>query len=61
MLYRLNGRDDTHERELPLAGYRRSSPVRIGNGARAQLQLDVYGEVLAAAALLADFSGGLDR
>jgi GH15 family glucan-1,4-alpha-glucosidase len=61
VLYRLNGRDDTHERELPLAGYRRSSPVRVGNGARAQLQLDVYGEVLAAAALLAAFSGGLDR
>jgi GH15 family glucan-1,4-alpha-glucosidase len=61
VLYRLNGRDDTDERELPLAGYRRSSPVRVGNGARAQLQLDVYGEVLAAAALLADFSGGLDR
>jgi GH15 family glucan-1,4-alpha-glucosidase len=61
VLYRLNGRDDTDERELPLAGYRGSSPVRIGNGARAQLQLDVYGEVLAAAALLADFSGGLDH
>jgi GH15 family glucan-1,4-alpha-glucosidase len=61
VLYRLNGRDDTHERELPLAGYRRSSPVRVGNGARGQLQLDVYGEVLAAAALLAAFSGGLDR
>jgi GH15 family glucan-1,4-alpha-glucosidase len=61
VLYRLNGRDDTDERVLPLIGYRRSSPVRIGNGARAQLQLDVYGEVLAAAALLADFSGGLDR
>jgi GH15 family glucan-1,4-alpha-glucosidase len=61
VLYRLNGRDDTHERELPLAGYRRSSPVRVGNGARAQLQLDVYGEVLAAAALLAAFFGRLDR
>jgi GH15 family glucan-1,4-alpha-glucosidase len=61
VLYRLNGRDDIGERELPLAGYRRSSPVRIGNGARAQLQLDVYGEVLSAAALLAAFSGGLDR
>jgi GH15 family glucan-1,4-alpha-glucosidase len=61
VLYRLNGRDDTAERELPLRGYRRSSPVRVGNGARSQLQLDVFGEVLAAAALLADFSGGLDR
>jgi GH15 family glucan-1,4-alpha-glucosidase len=61
VLYRLNGREDTDERELPLDGYRRSAPVRVGNGARAQLQLDVYGEVLAAAAVLADFSGGLDR
>jgi len=61
VLYRLNGRDDTDERELLLDGYRRSAPVRVGNGARAQLQLDVYGEVLAAAAVLADFSGGLDR
>jgi GH15 family glucan-1,4-alpha-glucosidase len=61
VLYRLNGRADTEERELALAGYRRSSPVRIGNGAGAQLQLDVYGEVLAAAALYAGFAGGLDR
>jgi GH15 family glucan-1,4-alpha-glucosidase len=61
VLYRLNGRADAHERELSLAGYRRSSPVRIGNGAAAQLQLDVYGEVLTAAALFADFAGGLDR
>jgi len=61
VLYRLDGRDDTDERELLLSGYRGSSPVRIGNGARAQLQLDVYGEVLAAAAVLAEFSGGLDR
>jgi len=61
VLYRLDGRDDTDEEELPLSGYRRSSPVRIGNGARAQLQLDVYGEVLAAAAVLTDSSGVLDR
>jgi GH15 family glucan-1,4-alpha-glucosidase len=61
VLYRLNGRADAAERELPLAGYRQSTPVRIGNGAAAQLQLDVYGEVLSAAALFADFAGGLDR
>jgi GH15 family glucan-1,4-alpha-glucosidase len=61
VLYRLNGRADAHERELPLTGYRGSAPVRAGNGAAAQLQLDVYGEVMVAAALLADFDGGLDR
>ncbi len=61
VLYRLNGRAETHESELALAGYRDSRPVRIGNGASGQLQLDVYGEVLAAAALFADAAGGLDR
>jgi GH15 family glucan-1,4-alpha-glucosidase len=61
VLYRLNGRADAEEQELPLAGYRRSVPVRVGNGAAEQLQLDVYGEVLAAAALYAHSAGGLDR
>jgi GH15 family glucan-1,4-alpha-glucosidase len=61
VLYRLNGRAEADETELALAGYRGSRPVRIGNGASAQLQLDVYGEVLSAAALFADAAGGLDR
>ncbi|HET9286538.1 MAG TPA: glycoside hydrolase family 15 protein [Gaiella sp.] len=61
VLYRLNGRVEADERELPLAGYHDSTPVRVGNGAAEQLQLDVYGEMLAAAALYARFAGGLDR
>lgn len=61
VLYRLNGRADAEESELALGGYRNSAPVRVGNGAAAQLQLDVYGEVLSAAALYARFAHGLDR
>jgi GH15 family glucan-1,4-alpha-glucosidase len=61
VLYRLNGRAKAEEREVALAGYRDSRPVRIGNGAADQLQLDVYGEVLSAAAIFARFAGGLDR
>lgn len=49
-MYRINGSPDLPERELPhLDGYAGSRPVRIGNGAAAQRQIDVYGEVLAAA------------
>ena len=61
VLYRLNGRDEAAERSVALAGYRGSTPVRIGNAAAGQTQLDVYGEVLDAAAELARFAGTLDR
>jgi GH15 family glucan-1,4-alpha-glucosidase len=61
VLYRLDGRVEATERELPLAGYRGSSPARIGNAAATQLQMDVYGELFAAAAVFARFAGGLDR
>jgi GH15 family glucan-1,4-alpha-glucosidase len=61
VLYRLDGRADAKEESLPLAGYRNSRPVRIGNDAAGQTQLDVYGEVFDAAATFAGHSGGLDR
>jgi GH15 family glucan-1,4-alpha-glucosidase len=47
ILYNLDGKSGGSEEELRhLEGYRRSQPVRIGNGAAEQLQLDVYGELL---------------
>jgi GH15 family glucan-1,4-alpha-glucosidase len=50
ILYGLHGEADLDEEELPnLIGYRRSAPVRIGNGAADQLQLDIYGELISAA------------
>ncbi len=47
VMYGIDGRVDLPEQELPdLEGYRRSAPVRIGNGAARQLQLDIYGELM---------------
>jgi GH15 family glucan-1,4-alpha-glucosidase len=47
VMYGIDGRTELPERELPhLAGYRGSRPVRIGNAAAGQLQLDIYGELM---------------
>ncbi|MFF7098287.1 glycoside hydrolase family 15 protein [Streptomyces rubradiris] len=47
IMYGLAGKRDLAEQELWwLPGYEKSSPVRTGNAAAGQLQLDVYGEVL---------------
>jgi GH15 family glucan-1,4-alpha-glucosidase len=47
LMYGIDGRHDLTEHELPhLDGYRGSRPVRIGNGAFNQLQLDIYGELM---------------
>ena len=48
-IYGVRGERRLDEHEIPwLSGYEDSKPVRIGNGASNQFQLDVYGEVLAA-------------
>jgi GH15 family glucan-1,4-alpha-glucosidase len=60
VLYRLNGDAHAPERVVPLAGYRGSVPVRIGNRAVDQLQLDVYGDVLQTAWLYRCARGNLD-
>jgi alpha,alpha-trehalase len=47
IMYGVGGEHDLSERELPdLRGWRDSRPVRVGNGAWRQTQLDVYGELL---------------
>jgi len=47
IMYGIDGSEDLPEEELShLEGYMGSAPVRIGNGAANQLQLDVYGELM---------------
>jgi GH15 family glucan-1,4-alpha-glucosidase len=62
VLYDLYGRRPPPERELAhFSGHGGARPVRIGNAARDQLQLDVYGEVVDAAAQLVRRSKHIDR
>jgi GH15 family glucan-1,4-alpha-glucosidase len=47
LVYAIDGTTDLAEQELShLAGYRGSRPVRVGNAAHQQLQLDIYGELM---------------
>jgi GH15 family glucan-1,4-alpha-glucosidase len=49
IMYAVDGERRLSEEQIPwLAGYENSKPVRIGNAASNQFQLDVYGEILAA-------------
>jgi len=62
VFYDVYGRFRTGEEVLPhLGGYAGSRPVRVGNAAATQLQLDSYGEAIDAMAQLARRSRRLDR
>ena len=55
IMFGVGGERDLSERTLPhLSGWRNSRPVRVGNGAWDQRQIDVYGELLNAAYRLSD-------
>ena len=58
-MYRIHDSSDFIEETLDhLSGYQDSRPVRIGNAAQAQLQLDIYGELMDAVYLGAKYAGG---
>ena len=61
IMYGLGGERRLPEHELlHLAGYGNSRPVRIGNGAAGQYQLDIYGELLDSAHLFRRMGGDVD-
>lgn len=55
VLYSILGKPASGDMEVDVSGYRSSSPVRVGNGATDQHQLDVYGWVVDAAWLFEEF------
>jgi GH15 family glucan-1,4-alpha-glucosidase len=62
VLYDVFGEAHLPESELPhLSGYANSRPVRVGNDAHGQLQLDVYGEVIDAVTCFVARGGRIDR
>src|SRR3954471_20445483 len=62
IVFGVGGEHDLTERTLPhLEGWRDSRPVRVGNGAWNQQQVDVYGELLGAAYQLRDYLDGIDE
>lgn len=60
VLYRLNGGERAPESTLDLAGYRGSTPVRVGNDAAGQEQLDIYGDLMQTAWIYSVAAGGVD-
>ncbi len=62
IMFGIGGERDLSERELPhLSGWRDSGPVRVGNDAWDQHQLDVYGALLDAAFTLREQLGEMDK
>jgi GH15 family glucan-1,4-alpha-glucosidase len=61
IMFGIAGEHDLSERELShLSGWRKSRPVRIGNGAWNQRQIDVYGELLGTVYVLRDRLKSID-
>jgi GH15 family glucan-1,4-alpha-glucosidase len=61
IMYGLRGEEELPEEELDhFDGYKGSRPVRIGNQASKQRQLDIYGELMDAALKLSDYVGKID-
>ncbi len=62
IMYRNDGGTEIEEVELDhLAGYKDSKPVRIGNAASKQLQLDIYGEIMDAVYLSNKYSVAVSK
>jgi GH15 family glucan-1,4-alpha-glucosidase len=62
LMYAMDGREELTETELPyLRGYCDSVPVRVGNAALGQLQLDIYGELMDALYLSDKYSEQISR
>ena len=61
ILYDVYGNAPLREQATSAAGYRGSRPVRVGNAAYHQLQLDTYGEVIDALVHVARVTGYLDK
>ncbi|MBW4043670.1 MAG: glycoside hydrolase family 15 protein [Acidobacteria bacterium] len=60
VMYHADGRQEIDEEIIDtLSGYRNSRPVRIGNAAYQQLQLDIYGEMMDAVYLAAKYGDGI--
>lgn len=62
LMYKIDGDSELTEESIPnLEGYEKSAPVRVGNGAADQLQLDIFGEAVDAVYHLSNFDRSIDH